>query len=241
MAEPNVPGTSYQVPQTSGYFGTDQNIQSWLDQNLAGYLEQNPGAIQWKTLLGASSIFIPTGVVFDYVSATPPDGFVLCDGSLYDGTNPLYLNLWSIIGVTYPGSTNQASFAVPDFRGRVAVGLAVTGGHSDVSALGNNDGVAAANRRPKHNHTANSTGSASAGTPAGTVNVANGTGVWNSSAGFAVDTGVGAGSASTANVTATFTGSALGSHSHSGGVVGPAGTNPVDSEAYIVTNKIIKL
>ncbi len=229
-----------QPKSAPGYFGTDSNIQNWLDQNLAGYLEANPGAIQWKTLLGASSIFIPTGVIFDYGSATAPEGFVLCDGLTYDGTNGLYLNLWSIIGITYGGS-GQNSFQVPDFRGRVAVGLAVTGGHADVSTIGNNDGVAVANRRPKHNHTANSTGSASAGTPAGTVNVANGTGVWNSAAGFAVDTGVGAGSASTANVTATFTGSALGSHSHSGGVVGPAGTNPVDSEAYIVTNKIIKL
>jgi len=35
-------------------------------------------------------------------------------------------------------------------RGRVPVGYAASGGHPDVSTLGNNDGQAAANRRPKH-------------------------------------------------------------------------------------------
>jgi hypothetical protein len=38
-------------------------------------------------------------------------------------------------------------------RGRMPVGK---GTHSDVSTLGNNDGVAVANRRPKHKHTPHS-------------------------------------------------------------------------------------
>jgi len=41
-------------------------------------------------------------------------------------------------------------------RGRVPVGYAASGGHTDVSTLGNNDGVAEAFRRPKHRHTPHS-------------------------------------------------------------------------------------
>ncbi len=213
-----------------GYFGTDVNVQSWLDQNLAGYLEQNPGAIQWKTLLGASSIFIPTGVIFDYGSATAPQGFVLCDGSTYDGTNGLYLNLWSIIGVTYGGS-GQNSFQVPDLRGRVSVGLAVTGGHTDVSTIGLNDGVAVANRRPTHNSSKALTGPSHTHTGGlGTVTTATITGDYvgnpNAITGVTAVASASTGSGGTGSVA---------------GTIGPAGTNPIDTPAYVVLNRIIKL
>ena len=41
---------------------------------------------------------------------------------------------------------------MPDLRGRVPVGYAASGGHADVSTLGNNEGSTEANRRPKHPH-----------------------------------------------------------------------------------------
>lgn len=48
------------------------------------------------------------------------------------------------------GST---TFNLPDARGRVPVGLALSGGHIDVAGIGNNEGVSATNRRVKHKHT----------------------------------------------------------------------------------------
>jgi hypothetical protein len=94
---------------------------------------------------------LPAGVVVPYAGSAAPAGYVLCDGSLYNGSDPAYSTLWSAIGTTY-GGTGQTSFAVPDLRGRVAVGRAA-GGKAEVNALGNNDGLAANLRNISHRHT----------------------------------------------------------------------------------------
>jgi microcystin-dependent protein len=92
----------------------------------------------------------PPGMVVDYAGATPPPGWLLCDGASYLRAD--YPDLFTAIGTAY-GSADGTHFNVPDCRGRVTAGFAASGGHTDVSTLGNNDGVAAANRRPKHRHT----------------------------------------------------------------------------------------
>ena len=91
-----------------------------------------------------------SGAILAFAGATAPTGYVLCDGSLYDGTNATYQTLWAVIGTTY-GGTARSSFAVPDLRGRGPTGL---GPNAAVNALGLDDGVAAAYRRgTKHQHT----------------------------------------------------------------------------------------
>lgn len=108
-----------------------------------------------NTTINAASVSggsIPTGTILTFAGAAAPAGYVLCDGTHYDGTNAVYTALWNLIGLTY-GGTSQADFAVPDLRGRVAVGL---GTHASVNARGANDGVAVANRRPHHRHTPHS-------------------------------------------------------------------------------------
>lgn len=64
----------------------------------------------------------PSGSVITFAGAAAPSGWVLCDGTLYNGTNPIYAALWSVIGTTY-GGTGISSFRVPDMRGRFAFGL----------------------------------------------------------------------------------------------------------------------
>lgn len=103
-----------------------------------------------------------------------------------------------------------STFNVPDFRGRVAAGYAASGGHVDVSTLGLNDGVAAANRRPKHNSSY-----------AGFTGTVEGSASGNTQSGGGGNVG--------ASVPVSF-----------GGYIGPAGTNPVDTPAYLVVNRIIK-
>lgn len=75
-------------------------------------------------------------------------GSVPCDGTLYNSvTDTTFAALYAAIGISY-GGTGPTSFAVPDVRGRL---LVCKGSHADVNALGVNDGVAVANRTPKHN------------------------------------------------------------------------------------------
>lgn len=91
----------------------------------------------WQAVSGA-----PTGLVSPFAGTTAPSGWVLADGSTYDGTQATYLALWALIGTTY-GGTGQSAFIVPDLRGRGAMGknagtfsaLGLTGG-AETRALG---------------------------------------------------------------------------------------------------------
>lgn len=94
----------------------------------------------------------PTGTIQQFAgSAAPSTDWLLCDGSAISRT--FYAALFAVIGTTYGGGDGSTTFNLPDLRGRIAVGFALSGGHIDVSALGNNEGTALANRRPKHPHT----------------------------------------------------------------------------------------
>ena len=81
---------------------------------------------------------------------TPSAGWLLCDGAAVSRTT--YSALYQAIGTAYGGGDGSTTFNLPDYRGRVPVGVGV---HADVDARGDNDGALAANRRPKHKHTVN--------------------------------------------------------------------------------------
>jgi microcystin-dependent protein len=69
--------------------------------------------------------YIPSGVIFPFGgNGAVPVGYVACDGTAYNGTQPQYLALWNTLGVTW-GGTGQSSFKVPDFRGRGLIGAGV--------------------------------------------------------------------------------------------------------------------
>lgn len=61
-------------------------------------------------------------------SAAPDDSrLLLCDGSLV--SNDDYPDLWTIIGTSFGGSGAMA-FALPDMRGKVAIGQSTTHGYA---------------------------------------------------------------------------------------------------------------
>jgi len=64
---------------------------------------------------------MPIGGICMYPSATPPTGYLLCDGALLDIST--YPNLFGIIGHTFDTLGGQTTnFNVPDMRGRFVVG-----------------------------------------------------------------------------------------------------------------------
>jgi len=69
----------------------------------------------------------PTGVILEYSSTTAPTGYLLCDGSGVSRTT--FADLFAVISTSF-GSTSTGTFAVPDRRGRVGVGLDNMGGTS---------------------------------------------------------------------------------------------------------------
>lgn len=71
---------------------------------------------------------VPSGVINAYAGATPPTGWLLCDGSAVSRTT--YAKLFSAIGTTYGSGNGSTTFNLPDLRGRIMVGLDNLGGTS---------------------------------------------------------------------------------------------------------------
>jgi microcystin-dependent protein len=88
---------------------------------------------------------------YTYATNTCTGSSINTTGS-QSGTHTLYYSPYGV-----PDSTN---FYLPDMRGRVPVGYAASGGHTDVDNLGNNDGVAVASRVAKKTITSYITSSA---------------------------------------------------------------------------------
>lgn len=70
---------------------------------------------------------IPTGGLIPYAvpGNVAPDGFLLCDGAVYNVS--AYPTLGAMLGSTY-GGDGATTFAVPDMRGRVPAGVDNMGG-----------------------------------------------------------------------------------------------------------------
>ena len=118
----------------------------------------------WVPIGAAPAAGVPAGslVPFAGTAVPPPGGWLLCDGAAVSRTT--FAALFAAIGTTYGVGDGSTTFNLPDLRGRVAVGF---GPSAAVAAIGQNDGVAAANRRPQHRHAPHAhtvAGGANAGT-----------------------------------------------------------------------------
>lgn len=77
----------------------------------------------------AASLAMQTGDIFFSASSAARTGAVACDGTHYNSVaDPSYANLYAKIGTLF-GGTGPSDFAVPDLRGRVALGADPTGAH----------------------------------------------------------------------------------------------------------------
>jgi microcystin-dependent protein len=79
---------------------------------------------------------VPVGSVVLWPAAAPPTDWLTCDGAslLRSG----YPDLFAVIGTTY-GAADATHFSLPDYRGRVPVGLAA--GDTDFDTLGETRGA----------------------------------------------------------------------------------------------------
>ena len=63
---------------------------------------------------------VPIGTILSYASATPPNGFLVCDGSEVLKTD--YAELFEIIGDTWGTASDTTKFKLPNAKGRVLQG-----------------------------------------------------------------------------------------------------------------------
>ena len=97
----------------------------------------------------------PIGSVTAYALATPPAGWLLCDGSIYNAS--AYPTLSVGLGSTY-GGNGTTTFAVPNLKGRMPVGLDST--QTEFDTRGETGGAKTHTLNeaqiPSHTHTGNS-------------------------------------------------------------------------------------
>lgn len=129
-------------------------IQSGTDAVVANFngLKDLVDALSaFATTLKTEGFYAPVGLIspFGGLSTEIPGGWLLCDGSAVSRTT--YADLYAVLGANAYGTDPVGQFYLPDLRGRVPFGL--NSANSDTDARTDNDGLSAANRRPKHSHT----------------------------------------------------------------------------------------
>ena len=91
-----LPGKSaYQYAVDGGYMGTEEEFQEVL-ANAGSKGGNPPGTILW------------------YASKTPPDGYLVCNGSVISRTD--YADLFSVIGTTFGAGDGSTTFALPNLQ-----------------------------------------------------------------------------------------------------------------------------
>lgn len=80
------------------------------------------------------------GEIIPYVGSTPPENFLVCDGSAV--SRSLYSDLFSVIGTTYGIGDGSTTFNLPNLSGNVALGtssshvIGTVGGQASVYLIG---------------------------------------------------------------------------------------------------------
>ena len=116
------------------------------------------------------STLMPIGAVIPWAgtSGTPPAGWLFCDGTLYDGTDPVYNPLFTVIGTAYNPAVPAGSFRVPDMASSIPVGKGPIADGYDLTAIGSVGGNRAETlldaQIPTHTH------SLATATVGGTIN-----------------------------------------------------------------------
>lgn len=104
------------------------------------------------------------GEIRIWTSATPPSKWKICNGTII--SRETYSDLFAVIGTTYGGGDGSTNFAIPDFRGRFAVGAGQsTAVGNTAHTLGQTDGeekhVLSASELASHGHSTTTSASAS--------------------------------------------------------------------------------
>jgi microcystin-dependent protein len=101
---------------------------------------------QLATTAFATAAISPfTGSMLMWPTATPPAGFLLCNGQT--ASRATYAALFAIVGVLFGAGDGSTTFTLPDYRDRMPVGAGTT--YAANSLGGSKDATL-----PSHNHTA---------------------------------------------------------------------------------------
>lgn len=97
------------------------------------------------------------GIISMWSMTTPPDGWLICDGSAVSRAD--YPNLFAVLGTYYGAGDGVNTFNIPNFKGRVPVG---TDGSFEFPSVGSQFGTKThtlvESELPSHDHSLNDPG-----------------------------------------------------------------------------------
>jgi len=115
----------------SQYTGTDPEITGYEGRLL--YYVYDGTYWSWLNVFAeednSAGSYIPIGTMTMFAGSTPPEGWLICDGSAISRTT--YASLFNKIGTTYGAGDGSTTFNIPNFKGRVPVGLDSSQGEFD--------------------------------------------------------------------------------------------------------------
>ena len=101
------------------------------------YLDKSGLTYFWGKIKNlVNSNITPVGSIQMFGGTTAPSGWLICDGSEVSRTT--YADLFNVIGTTYGTGDGSNTFNLPNFKGRVPVGL--DGNDTDFNTLGKTGG-----------------------------------------------------------------------------------------------------
>lgn len=130
---------------------------------------------------GAAAL-VPTGAIMDFAMQTPPNGWLVCDGSQQSRTE--HAALFAAIGIVWGAGNGTTTFNLPDFRGEFRRGWDAgrgadagrTFGSTQSGQIQSHNHTGTANTAGAHTHTLNFPQAASEGGPTNGLRQGNGTG-----------------------------------------------------------------
>lgn len=149
-------------------FGTAPTISS---ANLTGTPVAPTAAVGTNTTQVATTAFVQAaglvGEIKMWGTASAPTGYLLCDGTAVSRST--YAALFAIIGTTFGAGDTTTTFNLPDYRGRMPIGvngsyaLATTGGSANATLVSHTHTATVTD--PGHDHDAitQTSGGSSAG------------------------------------------------------------------------------
>ena len=95
---------------------------------------------------------LPIGAMLPYGNTTPPENWLICDGSEVSRTT--YAELFNVIGTSYGSGDGSTTFNLPDKRGRGSVGLDENDNDFNVigKKIGEKTHTLTLQEMPSHNH-----------------------------------------------------------------------------------------
>lgn len=144
------PNTAIVASEMNTNFGA---IKTFVEALSAGTNIDSAAITTDKLATNTIQLLTPTGSITQYGGGSAPTGWLFCDGTEVSRTT--YAALFSVIGTTFGSGNGSTTFNLPDLKGRVPVGKAVTG---TFSALNNKGGAEThtlvTGEMPSHAHTA---------------------------------------------------------------------------------------